>query len=549
MPNRDPLIVEQRLSKLTATQRALYDSTPPSFRFPLQPKQQKLRELMNSSHVTDIGYGGARGGGKSHGARDIILMRRLEFPGTTGVIFRRTFKDLNDNHIEPLFRQRPDMRQWYKQDVTSLYCPNGSVLKFRYYEHPGEVRAELGKEYMDILVEEAGQWIEDDLTFLRTCRRAPGYQDYQCKTLYTFNWGGVGHNYLKRVFWDKNYKDKERSEDFEFIHAFGWDNWEWVRPHFEPLGIFARDYYAWTDERRFQEFVTKSQYGRTLDILPEHDRKKFLLGVADDFEGQVFGELCELHNLDNYVRTGSEVAFSQYMKKQGGLDHASTGITAYVETCLDWDDNIYAIEEYYQADRRISEHVAGWDKITDIGPQRVLGIREIREKYRDTNMPIIDPSTEAKTLQNKDEMFSVQDAYNREGINTRSAFRTLISVGIDLLHEYLRIDPLRLNPFTQERGSPKLFISKSRCPNLWQEMSGLQIIKNIRTGVMEYKGADHALDDLRYIVLDRNPAPAKPVPAENLAPQVQFVVRTHDNWKKDFDQAVANKQGQGKTYW
>src|SRR5262249_2304365 len=62
------------------------------------------------------------------------------------------------------------------------------------------------------------------------------------------------------------------------------------------------------------------------------------------------------------------------------------------------------------------------------------------------------------------------------------------------------------HPFTQEKGSPQLFISRSRCPNLWKEMSELHC--QSREGRVLYLGADHAVDALRYLAMSR------PLPAE-----------------------------------
>jgi hypothetical protein len=116
-------------------------------RVPLQPKQAKLLQLTEESPATWIGYGGARGGAKSHGARAVMLLRRLKHPGTRGLIFRRTFKQLWENHIEPLFRQYPFMRAWYHTGHRELTLPNGSSIVFGYAEHPGDIYAFQGKEY------------------------------------------------------------------------------------------------------------------------------------------------------------------------------------------------------------------------------------------------------------------------------------------------------------------------------------------------------------------------------------------------------------------
>ena len=75
----------------------------------LQPKQQEVLGLMENSRATEIGYGGARGGGKSVGARKIMLMRRLKYGRTNGLFLMRVWGQLYRNHLEPLFREYPFM--------------------------------------------------------------------------------------------------------------------------------------------------------------------------------------------------------------------------------------------------------------------------------------------------------------------------------------------------------------------------------------------------------------------------------------------------------
>src|SRR5262249_31740885 len=152
--------------------------------------------------------------------------------------------------------------------------------------------------------------------------------------------------------------------------------------------------------------------------------------------------------------------FHRGMRIIGSLDHASTGITSYGLTGIDVDENQFQLAEYHQRNRLISEHAQA--------------IKALKLKYGKPDYELIDPSTEAKTLQNSHfdkpapvGLYSVQDAYARENLHFISAHRTSISVGIDRLKELLKVDPEHRNPFTQALGSPRLFIARARCPALW----------------------------------------------------------------------------------
>jgi len=143
-----------------------------------------LLELFENSKATWIAYGGARGGGQRAGARLIQLYRRLQHPGTPGLIFRRAYGELYENHIDPLLRQFPELRGFYSDKHRELRIPTAdgifSSIVFGYAEHARDVHSYMGKEYMDICVDQAQQLSEDELLLLKTRNRWPG-QAVDCK--------------------------------------------------------------------------------------------------------------------------------------------------------------------------------------------------------------------------------------------------------------------------------------------------------------------------------------------------------------------------------
>jgi phage terminase large subunit len=257
----------------------------------LQPKQEHLLKLFEDSTAGWIGYGGARGGGKSAGARMVQMWRRVKHPGTRGLIFRRTYGQLYENHIEPLLRQFPELREYYVDKRRELRIPVGdgvfSSIVFGSGEHAKDIYSYLGMEYMDICVDQAEQLSEDELILLKTCNRWPG-KDVRCRLALFANPGGVGHGFLKRVFIDRQYKGNERAEDYTFLQAYGWDNVEWCRAMLDGDGLTEAEYYDWPENRRSDYFIRRSDYGRGLDRLPESVRNGHLFGRWDVFAGQYF---------------------------------------------------------------------------------------------------------------------------------------------------------------------------------------------------------------------------------------------------------------------
>ena len=283
-------------------------------RFRWQPKQAKLLSLTEDANgPTWIGFGGSRGGAKSHGGRQVILYRRMKYPGTRGCIFRRTWEKVRENHIEPLLAAYPYMQEWYHVQDKELRLPNGSVLCFRYGERTADIMDFIGKEYMDMLADQAEMCTEKELTTLKSCVRWPGQPDGMCKFIMTFNPGNIGHAFLRRVLWDKQYRDKESAKDYEFIQAFGWDNVEWCRDSLRQDRVSEKEFYGWDDAKRFDYFVTRSQYGRELNALPKAMRLGWLLGSMDEFAGQYF----DVWNPEQHVR---RVKVEEWHNRWLGID-------------------------------------------------------------------------------------------------------------------------------------------------------------------------------------------------------------------------------------
>lgn len=254
----------------------------------LQPKQRQLERSFSATSLdapTTLGYGGALGGGKSAAARRVMLKRRAAIPKTDGVIIRRVYDDLKKNHVDPFFRDFPDLLKYYRHTDHELRLPNGSRILFMFAETEAEVERKFkGPEFYDIMVDQAEQFNEHEIRTIKTRNRWPGAAPGECKTALFFNPGGVGTEYLRRIFWLKQYTSNEHPEDYQFIQAYGWDNFEWFR----GLGPTEKAFYELTNEARFDLFIEKTQYGRELNALPQSLRAGHLLGSFESFAGQYF---------------------------------------------------------------------------------------------------------------------------------------------------------------------------------------------------------------------------------------------------------------------
>ena len=260
----------------------------------LQPKQHELWELCERGTASWLGYGGARGGGKSAAARRIMLLRRLQYPGTWGMIFRRVWEDVRINHVDKFFAEFPDFKQFYSESKHELTLPNNSKILFGYAETLADVKRKFhGPEYMDIFVDQAEQLTEQELRQIKMACRWPNMPEGKCKLVLFFNPGGVGVAFLKRIFHDRKYKENEKADDYTFLQAYGWDNEQWIMPALQTDGLVSKDFYHWDSEARFKYFIERSDYGRELNALPQTLRVGHLLGSFESFAGQYFAEVFD----------------------------------------------------------------------------------------------------------------------------------------------------------------------------------------------------------------------------------------------------------------
>lgn len=262
---------------------------PDAIRLSLQPKQIELGKLIEArgpNVAVKLGFGGARGGAKSGGARRLMLARRLKHDNTPGFIIRKNFPDIYENYIIKYQQEQPWMSDCFNAKHNEYTLHNGSRIAYKYADTFKDVeRISRGPEAVDILIDQAEQFTEDELIMLMTPNRWPNSEPGFCKTWLFFNPGGPGTEYLRRIFHLKRYKNDEQAQDYSFIQAYGWDNYEWFRGQ---VDLTPRQFYELPNEERFQIFITRTDYGKKLNALPPSLRLGELLGSFEHFSDQYF---------------------------------------------------------------------------------------------------------------------------------------------------------------------------------------------------------------------------------------------------------------------
>lgn len=282
----------------------------------LNPKQK----LFCQARTRYVGYGGARGGGKSHVLRIKAFGGALTYPGIRILIVRREYPELEQTMILPMRKLIPQEVAVYNGSMHMFFFANGSTIKFGHYGTSDDDEYQ-GQEYDWIFMDEATQFTESQFRTLGACLR--GATNIPRRMYLTCNPGGIGHLWVKRLFVSRQYRDGEKAEDYTFIHATVDDN---------P-----------------QLLAASPEYVQMLDLLPEDIRRAHRYGDWDALAGSFFSEFKkETHVIEPFWRIPAE--WRKYRAFDYGLD-----MFACLWIAVDFDGRCYVYRELQQSGVIVSE--------------------------------------------------------------------------------------------------------------------------------------------------------------------------------------------------
>ena len=292
-----------------------------------QPKQT----LFLKDKHRHIAYGGARGGGKSWAVRTKSKLLAFRYPGIKILIVRKTYKELQNNHIEQLTAELAGFAKYNRSDKMFRF-PNGSTISFGYCANEGDLGQYQGAEYDVVFIDEAGQLQESWIRKINLCVR--GTNGFPKRTYYTLNPGGPGHAYFKRVFVDRNFNPDEDPGDYFFIQAKVEDN--------KVL------------------MDTQPDYLRELENLPPTLRAAWKDGRWDVYEGQFFEDFRDdpEHYQDRrwtHVIEPFEIPDGWTICRSYDFGYGKPFSCAW--WAVDYDGTIYRIMELYGCTRTPNEGV------------------------------------------------------------------------------------------------------------------------------------------------------------------------------------------------
>jgi len=419
--------------------------------FDIRPNPKQKEFFRSKAKYT--AYGGARGGGKSWAMRVKMIMLASHYAGINILLLRRTLGELRENHIIPL-RALLNGVAVYRDSAKEFLFPNGSRIKLGYLDSEADVLQYQGQAYEVIGMEEATQFTYFQFSCLTECNRVSGSmtKPFSPRMYFTCNPGGVGNNWVKRLFIDREYRSTENPEDYVFIKSLVYDN----------------------------TFLMKNDpgYVRTLEALPEARKRAMLYGDWNSFEGMFFPEFDEAKHVIPDLRP-----FSDWVKFRAldyGLD-----MTACLWIAVTSERRLVVYRELCMSDLILSEAAAAIVKATPPGEniRYTVASPDLWNRRQDSGKSGAQIMTEAglKGLRRAD--------------NARIP-------GWRVVREYLR-------PGVED-GVPRLHITKS-CRELIRCLPSLVFDSDSTEDASDTPhDITHAPEALRYGLMSREPRCAPP---------------------------------------
>jgi len=464
----------------------IVDYPPPRTDRPPGPNARQA--VAHSVEVDELLYGGAAGGGKTDWLIAEMLAVLLEFPGSNGAIFRRTYPQLSElGGIEGRLLDRlPRSIGTYNAQDHVWKFRNGSRLRLAHCQTDKDVTKYQGAEWAIVGFDQVEQFTEFQYRYLLHRLRVSGElakameaAGYTPKAISTANPGGVGHGWVKRRFIDPfpaggvAFRPAPDPEDDPnpgtrcFIPATIEDN-----PDVDPT------------------------YAGRLDRLPEDDRRAMRYGDWNVYAGQRFKAFrTAVHVIDPEalpIPAGAGIV------RGVGVDYGLDAPFAALWGAKLADGLIVVYRELYKAGLTPAEQAA-----------RIKGAEAPGERRPGRPVPVaLDPSTWARSPHHPTPPKTIGAAadtpppgsiahyYRAAGLPVEKAKNDRLA-GVALVADKLRV---------RRDGYPRLLIY-STCRNLIRTLPEL-VRDEKRPEDVDTHGEDHAYDALRYLLMLLDPMPS-----------------------------------------
>lgn len=411
---------------------------------------------------TAIGYGGARGGGKSHWLLAQMGVDDCQRVAGLKCLLLRKVGKANLEHFEDLrrklFNQLPHDFSAFR---GILNFTNGSRIIAGHFQNEKDIDAYLGLEYDVIGIEEATTLTSRKYQDITTCCRS-SKPNWRPRIYSTTNPGGVGHAWYRTKFVAPMLEYRET--ETRFIPARVTDN-RWNNP----------------------------DYVRVLEGLTGWQKRAWLDGDWDIAAGQYFTTFRrEVHIVPDFDDTRAVEWFA-------ALDYGFAHYTVVLLGCRDGDGNIFIVDEHAERLWLPQRHAAGIKAMLarHVVPVASHSLRADKKETRPLDLGDLRRfSAGADVFSRQGDGSTVAQQYEKHGIRLKPASMDRLNGWAELMQGFGE----------QETGiRPTLFIHQ-RCKRLIETLPTLQHDPNRPEDVLKVDadedgvGGDDAADALRYLV-------------------------------------------------
>lgn len=418
----------------------------------LTPRQK----VFVKADAFEVLYGGAAGGGKSHGQVLDAMIYALKYPKSKQIIFRRTYRELEMSLIRTALENYPRNLYTYNSSSHSIKWVNGSIIDFGYCDTINDVLQYQSAEFDVIRFDELTHFTEDVYVYMISrCRGANGYPK-QIKS--STNPGSRGHTWVKARFIDIGAPDTVHKVDGNtrvFLPAKVQDN----------KALCESD----------------PDYIKRLDMLSEKDRKALRDGCWDITDGMYFAEF------NRAIHTCKPFELPSTWRRYRAFDYGLDMLACYW-IAINEQGRAFVYKELYQSNLIVSDAAQRIKDMTTEDVYATLAPPDLWNRHSDTGR-------------------STAEIFHQNGVTLRRANNDRIQGWLNV-KEWLR-------PHTDEQGRPcaDLCIFDT-CTNLIRTLPSLACDpKNPNDTARDPHELTHAPDALRYFIAGR-PAPSAPVKKE-----------------------------------
>lgn len=216
------------------------------FNYDPEPKQLAFHaaasECGEKDGPTMVAFGGTRGQAKSHAQFAQVAMDDCQRePGLKVLYLRKLAKKANESFADLRRNVLGNVPHTTKQGTIAF--PNGSFMVLGGFRSESEIDGYLGIEYDAAIIEDATTLSLAKINVVRGSIRT-AKPDWRPRMYLSFNPGGIGHGWAKKMFWEP-YKTGTETLT-RFVHAQLGDN-SHIDPEYEKylLSLTGWMFDAW----------------------------------------------------------------------------------------------------------------------------------------------------------------------------------------------------------------------------------------------------------------------------------------------------------------